>query len=463
MEIVASRISVYEVELDLNSWDVKTSNKVPGFSQKILELMPTLSDHKCMEGKPGGFIREVEKGTNFAHIIEHVLLEMIHLADKGQVYKGWTRKLEKDHYVIHYNAPDFLKGRLAAILAVDFVKHILQNKNVKSIEYLDILKNPIDYFSGHKTETTELYFADSINEFKTVEKAVDELKSERLTTEQQQNIILIISHIQKHFGFIRETWRKSFLTFGGEFAKTIENKIELINIDKFAHYIIQNEFDRVFSGIKNLSHLINTYQIPKTFVIRSIWLFKNKLLRYIIEEYQNDKLFLQHAIKDLEDFYQIILKNVKMGFEMNDYENNIFSQLPELVEFRELEQIRGYVLIVDDDEVARQACADILRYHSYPVLTVSTGFDALDKIVKMGDEITLVILDINLPDMNGKEVYQQIKNSYPDKKIIISSGFLPDDQRIHFKHDVLTAFIDKPYKAVDIVNKVKMFMEDESK
>ena len=87
----------------------------------------------------------------------------------------------------------------------------------------------------------------------------------------------------------------------------------------------------------------------------------------------------------------------------------------------------------------------------------------MDKIVKMGDEITLVILDINLPDMNGKEVYQQIKTSYPDKKIIISSGFLPDDQRNHFKHDVLTAFIDKPYKAVEIVNKVKMFMEDESK
>ena len=100
-----------------------------------------------LEGATGGFILVTRKGTNFAHIIEHVILELLFLSNSdNQLFKGWTRKKATNTYVIHYSAPNFLSGRLAAILGVDLVKRLINEEKINIDYYLDLLKNPIKYF-----------------------------------------------------------------------------------------------------------------------------------------------------------------------------------------------------------------------------------------------------------------------------------------------------------------------------
>jgi len=148
MEIITSKVSVYEIELDLKQWDKIQTNQVPGFQNALSNAITSLKEHKCMTGQMGGFLSELRKGTNFAHVIEHVILELIHLADpEKQVYTGWTRKKDGQTYIIHYNAPDFLTGRLAAILSVDLIKRLIKGEQVGLNYYIDLLKRPLNYFT----------------------------------------------------------------------------------------------------------------------------------------------------------------------------------------------------------------------------------------------------------------------------------------------------------------------------
>ncbi|MCG6537624.1 MAG: hypothetical protein L7F78_23650 [Syntrophales bacterium LBB04] len=154
LESVRSKVPVYEIELDLTDWKVKLSTEVPNFAAAILELLPSLKEHICMSGEPGGFCQELRKGTNFAHVIEHIILELIHLANsEKQYFTGWTRQLDKrEVYIVHYDAPDFLTGRLAAILSIDLVKRLIKGETPSIDNYVELLKDPHSYFTDGDTE-----------------------------------------------------------------------------------------------------------------------------------------------------------------------------------------------------------------------------------------------------------------------------------------------------------------------
>src|SRR3954469_22448195 len=66
--------------VDLESLDDVSSAELPGFVDAICTLLPTLAEHRCSPGYPGGFIERLEEGTYMAHIVEHVALELQSLA-----------------------------------------------------------------------------------------------------------------------------------------------------------------------------------------------------------------------------------------------------------------------------------------------------------------------------------------------------------------------------------------------
>lgn len=147
-EILTSRISVFEVEVDLGHLAAVTTREVPGFINALLDVLPSLRTHRCLSGQDGGFIQEMRKGTDFAHVLEHVIVELEHLADpERRVYRGWTRrKAETDPsgriYVIHYEAKDFLTGRSAATLAVQLIKDLIAGQPVNVEPLIRYLEDP---------------------------------------------------------------------------------------------------------------------------------------------------------------------------------------------------------------------------------------------------------------------------------------------------------------------------------
>jgi cyanophycin synthetase len=79
------------MRLNLGDMEHKPTNSIPGFYERMKELMPSLYDHRCSPGVPGGFFRRVEAGTWMGHVIEHLALEVQTLAGMDTGF-GRTRE-----------------------------------------------------------------------------------------------------------------------------------------------------------------------------------------------------------------------------------------------------------------------------------------------------------------------------------------------------------------------------------
>lgn len=71
---------VLEAIVDIGDLEDCPSNTIPGYYERLKAMLPSLYDHRCSYGEPGGFLRRVEEGTWPAHILEHVTLELQNLA-----------------------------------------------------------------------------------------------------------------------------------------------------------------------------------------------------------------------------------------------------------------------------------------------------------------------------------------------------------------------------------------------
>lgn len=122
--------------MDLGRWQHVASNHIDRFVDRLVDALPTVWEHKCMMGERGGFVHEMRRGTNLAHVVEHVLLELLHLADpEKRIYTGWTTprrgpdgKPGTRVFVIHYQVTSTAQARLVADCAVDYVRDLLEGR-----------------------------------------------------------------------------------------------------------------------------------------------------------------------------------------------------------------------------------------------------------------------------------------------------------------------------------------------
>jgi cyanophycin synthetase len=68
------------MKLDLEEMEERPSDKIPGFAERMEQAFPTMYEHTCSEGAPGGFFKRVREGTWMGHVVEHVALEIQTLA-----------------------------------------------------------------------------------------------------------------------------------------------------------------------------------------------------------------------------------------------------------------------------------------------------------------------------------------------------------------------------------------------
>src|SRR5436309_11274503 len=62
--------------IDLEDLDDVPSSAIPHFTERLCALIPTLHEHRCSPGYPGGFVERLREGTYMAHVIEHVTIEL---------------------------------------------------------------------------------------------------------------------------------------------------------------------------------------------------------------------------------------------------------------------------------------------------------------------------------------------------------------------------------------------------
>ena len=105
----------------------------------------------------------------------------------------------------------------------------------------------------------------------------------------------------------------------------------------------------------------------------------------------------------------------------------------------------GGVLLVDDEEILRNVGRAILEDLGYRVFLAEDGIKALEVYAKEGKDISLVILDMLMPRMGGRETLMRLKQSYPDVKVLISSGFHQDGTIEELENLGAIGFLQKPY------------------
>jgi YesN/AraC family two-component response regulator len=99
------------------------------------------------------------------------------------------------------------------------------------------------------------------------------------------------------------------------------------------------------------------------------------------------------------------------------------------------------ILLVDDDETLRSEFKDC--FEEYKIIEASNGEDAL-KILKSPNEIDLVILDVNMPGMNGIDVLNRIKKISPEVSIVMFTGYSSKEIVIKALRGKADNYIEKP-------------------
>ncbi len=117
------------------------------------------------------------------------------------------------------------------------------------------------------------------------------------------------------------------------------------------------------------------------------------------------------------------------------------------------------VMVVDDEEIMRSIAQSMLKETGYTVVLAASGIEALEIYREKQDEIDIIVLDMAMPKMSGKETYIELKKINPDVKVLLASGFR-QDQRVQEALDMgINGFLQKPYVISDLTNMIRGILE----
>ncbi len=123
---------------------------------------------------------------------------------------------------------------------------------------------------------------------------------------------------------------------------------------------------------------------------------------------------------------------------------------PDLLSMQETAELgawrgKGTVLLVDDEEAIREVGRQMLIHIGFDVLTASDGREALEVYRGFQQQISLVLLDMTMPDLDGVDTYRALRRIDPKVKVVISSGYAEKDVETKFASEQVDGFIAKPY------------------
>ena len=113
------------------------------------------------------------------------------------------------------------------------------------------------------------------------------------------------------------------------------------------------------------------------------------------------------------------------------------------------------ILVAEDEEALREAMCDYLRSLGYTVLAASSGQEALSVASEHEGHIDLLITDLVMPEMSGRELAQMLGSLRPDLKTIYMSGYTDDAVLRHGIHEPGTTFLQKPFSLGTLARKVR--------
>jgi len=119
----------------------------------------------------------------------------------------------------------------------------------------------------------------------------------------------------------------------------------------------------------------------------------------------------------------------------------------------------GTILVVEDEQNMIKLLCRVLERHGYKILTASDGETAVETYQHSKKAIDVVLLDLGLPKMTGREVLRHIKNENPDAKVVIASGYLEPGVKSEIDRAGVKYFLSKPYRPDEVVQALQSLIE----
>ena len=110
------------------------------------------------------------------------------------------------------------------------------------------------------------------------------------------------------------------------------------------------------------------------------------------------------------------------------------------------------ILLVDDEEMIRDIGRAILTRHGYQVLTAEDGAEAVGVFAREREQIALVILDVTMPRMSGRDAFRRMIEIDPDARVLFSTGYSGGDLT---ELDGSIGLLGKPYRPNELVAAVR--------
>jgi CheY-like chemotaxis protein len=116
------------------------------------------------------------------------------------------------------------------------------------------------------------------------------------------------------------------------------------------------------------------------------------------------------------------------------------------------------ILLVEDEPALRGLTARMLATRGYSVIIAKSAHDALDSIEEHGEAIDLLLTDLVMPEMDGRELAERITRRAANVRVLFMSGYA--DQSVNRNGGLDQApFLEKPYSAADLARKVRAVLD----
>jgi PAS domain S-box-containing protein len=125
----------------------------------------------------------------------------------------------------------------------------------------------------------------------------------------------------------------------------------------------------------------------------------------------------------------------------------------------EQERGRDAILLAEDNETTRLLGKEILEEFGYTVIEAVDGADAVAKFSEHGARINLVIMDVIMPKMNGREAYDAIRSTVPDARVLFCSGYAKDVVISQGGLEEGMNYLAKPFTPKELLMKIREVLD----
>jgi PAS domain S-box-containing protein len=121
------------------------------------------------------------------------------------------------------------------------------------------------------------------------------------------------------------------------------------------------------------------------------------------------------------------------------------------------------ILLVEDEESVRGFIRTLLERSGYAVLDASNGHEAIDIVSARGSAIHLLVTDVVMPRMSGRELAENVRSISPGIRLLYVSGYTDDAVFRHGMTEGEINFIQKPFRSMDFLRKVREILDEHPK